>query len=306
MRTRSTARWMLEAVLFLALAAAVGALLDLPPGGGQLLLAAVVLVAAMHGLAAGVATGALAGLAALVGSGAGPSDLVELSGNRAALGPAFAHLGFGTLAGLAAEGHRRAGAAGRDAFDQLAAHADDLEARLAAVTAARGALERRLAAEVVPVEALAVEAAGLGAHGLAAPIAALALAKTYLQARVAGFYVEEGEGWRLQTAQGAPPAGGPWTDGPIARAAREGRAISTRRRGPDGAWLAAPVRRADGTLVGVLAIHDLPFTHLTPVAPRALAVLADALGAAFPPAGVVLPWTPARERQEGRALPEAG
>jgi hypothetical protein len=281
-------RWPLEALLFLALAAAIGARLGLPPGAGHLLLAAVVLVAATHGLAAGVATGAMASLAALYGQGATPLDVVDLAGNRAALGPAFAHLAFGALAGLAAEGHLRAAARAAAERRELLEQAEDLAVRWTAATEARQELERRLAAEVEPVEAMAAEAAAVRGQ----PEAALALAQTFLQARVAAYFVPEGGRWRAQAALGTPPPA--TADGLIVRAAREGRAVAAHQLDPDGAWLAAPVRRADGSLLGVLAIHELPFAKLTPVAVRMLAVLADALGGDQP--GVIV---------DLRRLPEA-
>jgi hypothetical protein len=97
-----------------------------------------------------------------------------------------------------------------------------------------------------------------------------------------------------------PEADAPPPDGLVARAARERRPLAARsiaQREEVGTWLAAPVLGRAGTCHGVIAIHDMPFSKLTPVAEATLTELAARLGAALDrPGPTALP------RPDGRAV----
>lgn len=296
---------------------ACGALPALMPGA---LVAPVALAAGQHGLLAGVLAGAGAGAMVLADAGMGPADVLGFGGDRLTLAAAYAHVVLGTVAGLVGEGHRRARSAAAQRQARLEARLSHAEGAVSTLAAAKHALERRFARQVLPVEALGREAAALAAKPVTEAIpAALALAERFLGARAAAWYEPAGGGWQLARGLGhAPPLGALAAPGSLVVLAAAARGLAAARspgvRADAGAWLAVPVLGPAG-VVGVIALLDLPFNKLTPVAEASLVELAcglsvalaagTAVEAARPSQGGTIVWLDGPGAWTAERLPEA-
>jgi hypothetical protein len=312
MRTKagSGPQMLLEAGLCLLASVLLAKWLGVPASSSGLLGAAVVLVAAQHGLVAGLLTGLVAAAYALCDGGPGLHQFVEISGDRQALVPAFG------LVALVSEGYRRSARRLQAELAGWQERAVGLDANLQGVLAQKQQLERRLAREVLPVEAAAKAGAMLGElPPEAARAAVIDWVQRFLEAKSVGLYALDGERLRLVAGCGEVLGDRPLGAGWLARVLQSGRpeaALDPADHERAGAWLVAPVTGVDGATRGVLLVDELPFKYLSATSLALLGELASHLGNLVvndraEPAdegGAILNFPTAHERELN--LPEAG
>ena len=248
----------------------------------------VALVAARHGLRAGLMAG---GLSAALVVGLWIRSMPELSG-AALRSPGryvtpLVLLGAGFLLGTLREEARRAERTLGERVRELEEELADQAVRFLAASEARHELERRVADESGSITSLYAAARSMETLDMDRLYpAVVATAQRFLGADACQCYVLEGELLRLRAAEGEPPTRVELRsdEGLVGLAIRRGRPVSIRDlvrvatledlSGAE-ALMAAPLLDHGGALLGCLTVTRLPFLKLTPSALDRLGLAAD-------------------------------
>jgi hypothetical protein len=281
-------RWVIEAVCGLAVAFGVSRLLGMQLPGFDFMALVAVAIAARYGFVPGAVAGLLAAALKLLAAGSGPGAFLSFTADRTAVPGALALALAAALVGLIADIHLRALSRERMEAGILAERLAALQDRYDVVAAAKIALDRRVIGQAQSIMTTYEAARELEVLDPPSVLPAAArLTARFLEADAVAIYELDGFRLRLVASHGEHP-GRPSTltieDNVLGSVVRTGTATAVRSKADyerSRVLLAAPLKRLDGSVRGVIAVERLPFEQLTPAVGQLLDLVADWAGRAL-------------------------